>query len=337
MNFQVDTDASRLCRVCVKNAVGKNMEYIYKSPDPVRPSLHTMLSAICASVFDSEEIHEQVARESFGMPKVVCFNCKLKILAAYELHETCIESDRKLWEMIIIQRELMEDDVAIPCPETAEDKPQTEDGGTSGSTESTKVDPTNDYLKVTGRIYPIGAPIRKCELCDATFKTKKTIQKHMKTNHANSIKPCQECDDVFFSYNQLEDHRLFHRTGKKHSCEVCKKRFSTSTGLRLHARNHVNYTPFKCDQCDQTFPCSAALQVHVVKHTGQRNVICEQCPMRFYSKSSLKKHMQTHTRERNFACDICGSRFTSQYSLVSHTAKHTGMAENIFWEFPLML
>lgn len=324
MDFQIDTDLSKMCRVCVKNAVGKNMEYIYKSPDPVRPSLHTMLSAICATVFDSEEIHEQVARESFGMPKIVCLSCKAKIVAAYALHEICIESDRKLWEMIIIQRELSEDGVAIPNPETTEDEPQTEGGGSEPSSESPKLEASNDYLKVTGKSHSLGAPIQTCGACSVTFKAKRSIQNHMKTEHADLIKRCKQCDDVFFSDILLEDHRMFHLTGKKFSCEVCKKRFGTSTALRHHARSHVNYSPFKCDQCDRTYPSASTLQMHMVRHTNQRNIVCEHCPMRFHSKSALKSHMQTHTRERNFACDICDSRFTTQHSLVMHTVKHTG-------------
>lgn len=328
MNFQMHTDISRLCRICLKDADGIQMEYIYKSPDSARPCLHTMLSAICAPVFDSEDIHEQVARESFGMPKAVCQNCKRRILAAYDLYEACIEGDRKLWEMIIIQKELIDEEDTKQQPRsTARSKPQNEDAesmSTEEPSEANKEDTGDKDASANKDDTYRNSTILTCDLCSASFKSKKNIRLHMKESHAESIKPCDQCDEIFVSEVQMEDHILYHRTGKKFSCVVCKKRFATTTAHRLHARTHVNFTPFQCDQCDKSFSTSSALQLHLTRHTGQRDIACELCPLRFYTKGSLKLHMITHTKEQKYACDICDSRFTTRDSLIIHTKKHTG-------------
>lgn len=304
------------------------MEYIYKSSDPDRPSLHRMLSAVCAPVFDSEDVHEQIARESFGMPKSVCRICKLKVVAAYELYEACIEGDRKLWEMVIIQKELIGDEGATDeQPNTTEAQNEISKGVSTRELPETANDDSSekDPASANTEEFYRNKTIFTCDVCSVNFISKKRLRIHILEFHPESVKQCQECDDIFVSEVQMEDHKLYHRTGKRFSCDVCKKRFSTTTGHRLHARSHVKFTPFQCDKCDKSFSTMGILKSHVMRHNGQRDIACEICPLRFYTKGSLKLHMITHTNEQKFACDICDSRFKNRDSLIKHTQKHSGM------------
>ncbi|XP_055532702.1 zinc finger protein 595-like isoform X1 [Wyeomyia smithii] len=326
MEFHLLTDCSLLCRICMQDTTAIEAEDIY-SPAKDEPSIYSLLAVVCAPVFSKEELQD---RELLGMPKIVCLPCKQKIVAAYELHEACIEADRKLWDMISVQQELQDfQDISTDL----EDKERTE---TPDATEFTCDDTSNqlleqerqhkirEVLKIAKyKLEKSGASDRTCELCWKVTKHAKRLHDHMRKFHPNEIVPCPECNAAFFSSLQLEEHKLFHLTGHLYACPKCKKRFKSATGMRAHIRSHSSTARFQCDKCDKKCTNLSMLKTHLLSHGGERAYPCERCPSRFKTKGALKQHETVHSKERNYSCDICGSKFTKSNSLVRHVQIHS--------------
>ncbi|XP_053688348.1 GDNF-inducible zinc finger protein 1-like [Sabethes cyaneus] len=317
MEFYLQTDSSLLCRICMKDTTTIEAEDIYL-PDKDEPSIHSLLAVVCSSVFSKEELQ---TRELLGMPKIVCLPCKEKVVASYKLHEDCIEADRKLWDMISVQKELqdLQEINTDPGIDSAADKsgPELE--------EKERQNNIREALKIakieSGRLDNSGTT---CESCWAKMKTEKRLYEHMRKIHPNEILPCTECNAAFFSKFKLEDHKVFHITGLKYVCHICEKRFKSATGIRNHIRLHGASTEYQCDQCDRKCTNPSTLKLHRLWHTGERAYPCERCPSRFKTKGSLKQHMTVHTKEKNYSCDLCGSKFTKSTSLIKHVQIHSG-------------
>uniref|UniRef100_A0A8D8CH69 (northern house mosquito) hypothetical protein n=1 Tax=Culex pipiens TaxID=7175 RepID=A0A8D8CH69_CULPI len=104
MKFDLFADKKALCRVCMTATDGHRTD-LYDGTSLVagQPSLHGMLKAICAAVFDKSD-----ADYPPGLPTQVCANCRNAILAAFKLHQTCIETDRRLGELLALKWELQD-------------------------------------------------------------------------------------------------------------------------------------------------------------------------------------------------------------------------------------
>lgn len=287
-------------------------------PNKDEPSIHSLLAVVCGPVFSTEELQ---ARELLGMPKIVCLPCKRKVVAAYELHEACIEADRKLWDMISVQKELQD---LQEISTDLEKEGNCEEPGDLSSKDAGEHYKRHDAVKIAKRKSgKFDASGRTCELCWTVTKFPKRLYEHMRKFHPDQILPCTECNAAFFSPTKLEEHKLFHVTGQKYTCNICKKRFKSASGVRNHIRGHGN-TQYQCDLCDKKCTNPSTLKTHRQWHNSERAFPCERCPSRFKTKGSLKQHMTVHTKERNYSCDLCGSKFTKSTSLIKHVLIHTG-------------
>ncbi|XP_065092593.1 zinc finger protein OZF-like [Ochlerotatus camptorhynchus] len=333
MELSLGTDLSELCRVCTQDVAFSSSENIYVQASPDCLSIYTKLNAICSQIFAAEYDQKSQPVESHRMPQTVCSDCRSKIESAYRLHQTCIESHRKLWEMLTgcpaPSTVKQENEAMVPIEATqpqqqfaevfvetldpekeVASKAQVEDESTDSKTAAGKSRKPRQY---------------RCERCSATMNRPFAVKKHMKLKHQDEIFYCSSgrCDEVFFTEEKLEEHKLIHSTGLRHACHICQKRCKSLYYLREHMHNHTGETPYLCPECGKAFSNKPSLRQHLVRHSDEKAFVCCQCPSKFHTKGALKVHMLTHTKEKNFPCETCGARFNLKHALFSHIMVHT--------------
>lgn len=330
--MQLDSDTRPLCRVCAQAKEG-HLTNLYDASTFVRgqPNLHTMLRAVCAPVFDKPDAP--------GMPSNVCAVCRNSIIAAYKLHKLCVESDRRLTEMLHVQEEPEELAVVtvkeeLVVEQTKLDDPfdrSEEEGSEKDNAELKSEDPKktqNVRVKKahsTRRSKLLGKSKRKskarhpCKFCPDAFRTGVGLVEHSKTAHPDVAFVCDPCKKIFFTEAELESHREMHISGKKYACDICGKRFKHSQNAKGHRTSH--FGPYPCPTCGKMFNLLSSRKIHMARHAGIKRFACSLCSNRFVTKGELVQHMITHTKQRNYVCEICGSQFGKSDSLVSHVER----------------
>ncbi|XP_055532139.1 zinc finger protein 154-like [Wyeomyia smithii] len=346
-NFQMNFDT--LCRICMEEISIESSENIYAQINSTHSSsLFDMLRLICSTVFIK---HENIEH----LPRNVCIACRKSIIKAYNLHQVCVETDRKLREIYFTSQKKLDgtanhkDNTIVNCdgmnnilelylkaePEVT---PETiEESDTASGTKPT----TKELKKLeTEKI--------RCIICTIDFDTSECLEKHRKHVHSDGFevqenvqtvdKPtCPVCTKIFANSRSLRrHHRKFHSgkpvasegkrqaVSREHTCQQCEKKFRTSVGLRDHLKRHSANHPYLCTICGKGFRDNSNLRQHFLRHTGNKPFACEQCPSKFYTKAEKNAHLVTHTGEKRWACDICGSSFTMRYSLNKHKRIHSG-------------
>ena len=65
----------------------------------------------------------------------------------------------------------------------------------------------------------------KCRKCDETFLSKKSLKRHVSSNHAPQIE-CNDCDKIFSKHYDVEVHiKTDHKQRELHKCDKCDKQF----------------------------------------------------------------------------------------------------------------
>lgn len=90
----------------------------------------------------------------------------------------------------------------------------------------------------------------KCEKCNGTFATKKSLGIHVRYNK------CVE---------------------KSYECHICKRVFISRRTLTLHMPTHLDKR-FQCDRCDRQFTRKERLKMHLKDHSNDRKHQCPHCP-----------------------------------------------------------
>ncbi len=69
----------------------------------------------------------------------------------------------------------------------------------------------------------------KCENCNKSYKTKKSLQEHIKIKHsAVQSLQCVKCDKHFLNKYSLKDHVRQVHPSKLHSCTFCGSSYKAS-------------------------------------------------------------------------------------------------------------
>lgn len=123
----------------------------------------------------------------------------------------------------------------------------------------------NEYRKrETHLVLVHGVGIPECQACHKVFKTRRTLNFHIKKDHMLE-KPhkCTTCDKKFFAAYELKNHMVLHSNLRPHQCSVCKKTFRQKTSLKGHMRIHDNDKRFKCEHCEQAYVQKNSLTYHL--------------------------------------------------------------------------
>ena len=73
----------------------------------------------------------------------------------------------------------------------------------------------------------------KCDLCDKTFKSKSSLNRHNQTTHSEKQHICDICGKAFGTPYRLREHSLTHQP-KQHKCDACGSTFSKKSNLTRH-------------------------------------------------------------------------------------------------------
>jgi len=195
----------------------------------------------------------------------------------------------------------------------------------------------------------------KCEKCDKSFASKKTMFAHMRNVHNVSNKMvkkekasecvCPTCGEKKNSDHNLQQHiRKFHENAfpEPLACQLCcngvkqlrSRKYHTPYSYELHMRQiHSEKGGFAvCEYCSKEFTGSIgkvkfALKEHIQAiHMGIRKA-CDECGKTFISNIVLNKHKKhVHRKEGAYPCKFCGRVFKYSQQAIDHEYKDRGLA-----------
>lgn len=165
-----------------------------------------------------------------------------------------------------------------------------------------------------------------CEQCPNGYKTKTSLNCHIKTAHLGIKRfVCEECGKKFNQRAQLQQHAIVHAKEANVPCQSCDETFATGVLYREHMRNRHDAAgadqqllPFECNVCNRVFPNRVCLTVHKHCHR-ERTVLCNVCGKAYRTVTQMKVHMKlSHVVEQLFECERCAKKFKTAKSLKFH-------------------
>ncbi|XP_053698182.1 zinc finger protein 492-like [Sabethes cyaneus] len=171
-----------------------------------------------------------------------------------------------------------------------------------------------------------------CDQCDATFRRLLDYRHHKSIVH-DGVNPhvCSECNEEFKNYRQLYNHKQevhqnkIPKTIQSETCKLCQIQFAKASELMTHIGiQHADeeYPVLKCPHCPKTFILALRLSTHKIMHTDR--YACKECGAGHIDKKKLQYHMDLkHPDGRVYACTNCSSTFTSLNQLNEHSVIHT--------------
>ncbi|WAR21156.1 ZN227-like protein, partial [Mya arenaria] len=154
-----------------------------------------------------------------------------------------------------------------------------------------------------------------CEICDAAFGQKASLQSHIRIHTREKPYKCEICNASFGQKASLQSHIRIHTGEKPYKCDICDATFITKSNLRTYIRIHIlSKKTYKCEICNASFRQKPALQSHIRIHTGEKPHILEY----------TQRHIRIHTGEKPYNCTICDIAFSQKINLKTHIRIHTG-------------
>ncbi|VEN40749.1 unnamed protein product [Callosobruchus maculatus] len=165
----------------------------------------------------------------------------------------------------------------------------------------------------------VTSKIHECTQC--TYKTTVSgrftehLLKHSKTNpyFIHKISTCKHCNATFKSKSSLDNHIIKKHpsfissvTNKIHKCTKCKFATVKISHLKAHLSTHsktpANDNIWKCLHCEATFKRKASLDNHTIKnHPNFISTItnrvhkCTKCTFKTTIRGHLKYHLSKHS------------------------------------------
>ena len=183
-----------------------------------------------------------------------------------------------------------------------------------------------------------------CNICNADFPLKITLNKHMEEVHDISIGrktvkkvrktvkeireklaervKCDQCDKDYSCKTALKSHvEIVHLQIKK-QCDRCPTFFKTTKGLQYHMKSQHQNKTYPCSQCDRVFKQYISLNDHVLRHHEKRlDFKCEYCGKDWPSLVEVNRHIRV-THNSKVKCDICDKVIGNPRGLWLHKIFH---------------
>lgn len=179
----------------------------------------------------------------------------------------------------------------------------------------------------------------QCDICKKMYGAKSSLEYHMTAHSSERPFPCDLCDARFKHKRNVLKHILSVHKGQKPAkkvenpekiplcqCEICGKSFYSRFGYSSHIKKiHGDGKP-NCPICGKKVSCKKGLTIHMNTHTGEKPFCCEICGRSFTTKDYMKIHIRVHTGESPYKCTICPKSFKQKGSLNGHfRTNHPGM------------
>ncbi|EDS35078.1 zinc finger protein [Culex quinquefasciatus] len=344
MKFGLFADTKALCRVCMTATDGHRTD-LYDGTSLVagQPSLHEMLKAICAAVFDKSD-----ADYPPGFPTQVCANCRNAILVAFKLHQTCIETDRRLGELLALKWELQDlggggesGDPLRSSNEIGEITDKSFELGGDGTAQIVIHPGPNDQNNVSCPMSEEKIKVEELDLMDESGIDGHDSSSIDQEEIANEVGNEMECGQTLQNTARLRKHlrtrcaklKALSLTNKEvaiRTCRVCGKFHQSVRRLFEHmkqdhpGRNKLGLVVVRkrnqCSKCQESFPTKSALTKHRQVHNAPFK--CSICGKELLTKQALKGHIMRHSDIKPHNCDLCPLRFYTTQELKSHMLLH---------------
>lgn len=198
---------------------------------------------------------------------------------------------------------------------------------------------TNSNLTVHKKKHASDAPVvkkdHKCPFCSKLHASKKTLSKHVKRFHPDSIQEflstrkrksegwkCDICHKSFTRRPHLEEHMILHTQDRPFKCAYCDDYFK-SRFARLKHQEKFHLGPFPCDICGRQFNDTGNRKRHIeCTHGGKRKWTCYLCGKSVRERTTLREHLRIHSGEKPHLCSICGQSFRHGSSYRLHLRVH---------------
>ena len=169
-----------------------------------------------------------------------------------------------------------------------------------------------------------------CNLCDAKYRIKKNLNRHVKSAHSvdtGLMFKCDLCNYTSSAQKAVDDHKLRNHRTRSHSCNTCHKSFGMKKDLLRHTKIHDKETLSVCHICQKSYSTKWYLKQHMKSHDVdfiKPKFVCSDCGKDFASQQILNNHISAVHQGRKvcFSCKICGKNFSKKRSLLGHELEH---------------
>ena len=138
-----------------------------------------------------------------------------------------------------------------------------------------------------------------CNICEKTFVSSYTRDRHITEIHDPQPIPCPKCSKSFLRKDNLKDHLDWAHDIKEPGCsnnmqcKHCDKIFTQLPALQRHISEvHIQAKPFSCPECPQNFSRKENLRRHIELGQHTFTIHCEYCnqDLEFKSDTAMHKH-----------------------------------------------
>ena len=161
------------------------------------------------------------------------------------------------------------------------------------STEATQED-------VPFQVPGVQAGDTSCELYHQSFKSTRSLRRHMKTHTGDTGWSCNWCGKVLASKVMYELHMKSCSQEKGHWCQECNKGYTTKRALVAHLK--VKHSPaptieqLTCPTCSKVFKVIKTMWEHMTSHKGPFRCRVKGCSAGLFL---LPKHLNRHMEEKH--------------------------------------
>ncbi|XP_055607217.1 zinc finger protein 652-like [Uranotaenia lowii] len=173
----------------------------------------------------------------------------------------------------------------------------------------------------------LNAFLANCPHCGLAFKTKSTLNQHLKTHDNQRTHTCAVCGFGFKSYTHLNRHIKAVHQDVRFNCEHCEVSYGRKDKLRMHMEKvHNIQTYFVCEICLQSYPTNKKLDEHKVHHDNPKPLQCGTCLAAHLTQEEFDQHLCISYQE-NYLC--CGRDFKFHFYYNKHMFLEHGMKTNV--------
>ncbi|KAL3314905.1 hypothetical protein Ciccas_006470 [Cichlidogyrus casuarinus] len=155
----------------------------------------------------------------------------------------------------------------------------------------------------------------KCEVCNKICANLRSYSLHRNKHFKMRVFQCTECNATFKSKASMKRHiRVDHLNlgPERFECQICGK---IVCQIGMHMLTHKG-TRFVCEYCGKGFTKSAYYNEHVRIHKGELPYECYICKKRFNKKSNLNVHLRFHEKNRDAEGNYIELRTRGRYSVM---------------------
>nr|CAH7729038.1 unnamed protein product [Callosobruchus chinensis] len=202
----------------------------------------------------------------------------------------------------------------------------------------------------------VSRKIHECSMCSYKTLHKSSFDKHMtthtETTSSAGLRECIHCNATFKSRASLDDHTLRKHpdfiatiTRKIYECINCIYKTTIKSHFNKHMSVHTENARggifFRCFHCETTFKSKLAVDYHVVEQhpnfiasIARKIYECTKCGYKTIFKYHFERHMSTHPKIASSyepkACVHCNATFKRKLWLDDHVVrKHVDFMSSV--------